>query len=229
MPVPASQLQCLLLWTLVATAGASGTPSVKAQAQTALKDTTRAAVDTIAASQRLASDAFAESRRIAADTMQAVVSNVQNLWSDGTCAPHDLLRASGLPEPLCAVEEQIVDAPGAKWLGPLQDLRDADGRRPRVAVRLARWLASNWRSAFVLRFVVLVVLVRICAVPWARWQQIGGGVGSAVRKMFYGGILFLVFGPTCGAILVWALVLLPLVMMIVFIVVVSLRAAAHVP
>lgn len=100
-------------------------------------------------------------------------------------------------------------------------------KRPRLAVRLYWWLRSNWQSAVIARFAALVLVVRLAAVPWATWRQVAGHVNAGVQRMLLGSVLVLLVGPTCGAVLVWALILLPVVLAVVFVVAMYVRLAAR--
>jgi hypothetical protein len=96
--------------------------------------------------------------------------------------------------------------------------------RPRLIVRLFQWLfQQDMHYSAVARFAALVLLLRLCAEPWSEWRRLARSLARFTRRLFYGVIVFLVIGPTFGAFLVWALVLLPIVMVCVLLVVVSLR------
>jgi hypothetical protein len=156
--------------------------------------------------------------------MSSILEELRKGCVAGVCMPRSLEEAR---EVLHSSRSDAEAHAPRQPDGPLADIELPRGRRARLAVRLVQWLASSWRSAVMARLAALVLLVRMLSIPWARWRQWGGQLSGGVRRLFYGGVLFLVFGPTCGAILVWGLVLLPAAIIIVIVVVVSLRAAAQ--
>ena len=97
--------------------------------------------------------------------------------------------------------------------------------RPRLAVRAVRLAARDRRVAAAAALALLVLLIRLLAIPFEQWAASWRSVSSLLRRVVYGGVVVLLVGPTCGTVLVWALVVLPVVVGFVFLVLVSLRAA----
>lgn len=160
----------------------------------------------------------AEERR-GSDTQTGALSVLQlpswlPRWLKGALPP-----APSAAERLAAAAKAAAEGVHAAAALPLQQ------PRPRLAVRAVRLAARDRRVAAAAALALLVLLIRLLAIPFEQWAAAWRSVSGLLRKVVYGGVIVLLVGPTCGTVLVWALVVLPVVVVFVFLVLVSLRAA----